>query len=66
MTITITFGKVVSTIHVPDGSQVAYGVHNFDRLLQALQQIATIKERIPFDAADAATECIRIAKEALK
>lgn len=35
-------------------------------LCRALVEIRTIKERIPFDSADAATECIRIAKEALK
>lgn len=37
-----------------------------DRYWNALYEIATIKKRIPFDAADAATECIRIAKEAIE
>ena len=31
----------------------------------ALRRIRSIKSVIPFDASDAATECIRIAKEAL-
>ena len=36
------------------------------RLRKALTAIRTIKDRIPFDAADAATECIRIARIALE
>lgn len=35
------------------------------KLKTALTSIRTMKERIPFDAADAATECVRVAKEAL-
>lgn len=38
----------------------------FEQVESALRKIATIKDRIPFDAADAATECIQIAKEALR
>lgn len=34
-------------------------------LLEALRRIRNIKDQIPFDAADAASECVRIAREAL-
>lgn len=37
-----------------------------DIYAEALLKIRDIKSQFPFDAADAATECIRIAKVALK
>lgn len=43
-------------IQTPEGTRA---------VLDALQRIATIKQQIPFDAAAAASDCIRIATEAL-
>lgn len=47
-----------------DKTPLAWLADENRRLTAALQRIRNIKSVIPFDAADAATECIRIAKEA--
>lgn len=41
-------------------------LNRLTRCLEALERIATVAERHPWAAADAANECVKIAKEAMK
>jgi hypothetical protein len=68
--VTSTFTQVPCPWHdghqnFPKGAFEASRKADAHRYRDALTRIRNIKAMIPFDAADAVTECIRIAKEAL-